>query len=297
MSATTTAKTTLAMDSSQIVAFRNCPRLWRLSYLEQLGRKYSRKKAFDMGTIVHHLVEKYYEFKKQGLSITDARRESIEILRKIKNAQPELFSLLLPAEQQALITRFNAYCAFYAENDLETVDTEIGFSVPIVDNDEFLFVLEGRIDWLVKLPNGETAFVDHKTQSRKATLYARRVQFMNYAIATQTRTGLVNYISLADKFDADTFRRDLLTYSPAILERHLHWLVETFHRAAVCIAEGYYPQEFNSCEGSTYGPCNFTTICEYTSEALQEAMKKQYYQIRERWTPWAEKEGEEENGN
>lgn len=164
---------------------------------------------------------------------------------------------------------------------------EQGFSYPLLDTPEYLFVLEGRIDLMCILNNGSNGVLDHKFQGRERTLYGKSIQFRNYAMVTDFNYVVVNYIRLHQAISEKTFVRDVIYFSA--LEKQL-WkrrLIEKFKKIFRQMQSGVFEKEESACSGKYGYPCEFTKICNDNFDLVSiQAVKEQFYKKREAWKPW-----------
>lgn len=273
-------RVSLAADSSQISDFMKCPRLWYYKYIRNLEFSGAeRNLAFDKGTLVHALFDYYY----QRMPNNPMQIANEAILHFRKNVD----KLGVPkSDVDLIVSRFMAYSQMYS-NDFQPLiingkpQVEVGFSVPILDTSTFYFVLEGRID----LITNQEVFVDHKTQSRKYDHYKFTPQFLTYSLATGLSHGCINYFSLADTVNKDTFRRSLFTVNNDVRERWKKKVIEIFHKMAYCKITGKFDMNEVSCQDN-FGICQFAKLDEETNPKMVEIIIKQQYRQREEWKPW-----------
>ena len=165
---------------------------------------------------------------------------------------------------------------------------EVGFSVILYEDSEYLFIIEGRLDLITEV-NEVTFWVDHKSQERFATLYRFKPQFMTYALATKL-PGIINYIGLQKELQNNSLRRtELITFPKWRLDAWETYLISNVFiplAKTLALNKGFQ-SNYESCGGSfdSY-PCQFTEICECGSEEMKEQVKKFKYVEIERWKPW-----------
>lgn len=164
---------------------------------------------------------------------------------------------------------------------------EQGFSYPLLDTPEYLFVLEGKIDVMAVLNNGSNGVVDHKFQGRERSLYGKSIQFRNYAMVSDFNFVVINYIRLHQAISEKTFVRDVHYFSS--LEKML-WkrrLIEKFKRIARERELGIFEKNEAMCSGKFGYPCEFTKICNDNFDLVSiQATKEQHFKKREPWKPW-----------
>jgi hypothetical protein len=162
---------------------------------------------------------------------------------------------------------------------------ELGFSKLLYEDDNYLFVVEGRIDMLAII-NGETIFVDHKTQGKVQELYKFSPQFLTYAWATGLSKGIINYIGLQDTLVDKSFRRQLISFPKWKINEWKKKMMTIFSSISSTILYGSgFERNENSCQGKFGWPCQFTMLCETENINIQQGLKEQFYEIKI-WKPW-----------
>ncbi len=277
----------LAADSSQITCFETCNRMYFYKYRLNIEPREIIHTAFSKGTIIHGLAERYYNRIYEGWNTAlkfavDSYREDREKLGLgVDNTTFE-----------SLLARFLLYASLHTNDLMPLVKdgkpaVEQGFSIPIVDNKYFLFVLEGRIDLVIKF-NDLKVVVDHKTQNQKKAFHARTIQFLNYALALNTNRVMINVIGLQEKFKPGFIFRNLFYYSHDYL---LHWreqLTSIFYRMANAIIQNDFPMNLSACPGKYPQPCDYCSLCEEANPNIVSNIIKIKYKEVEPWTPWKE---------
>lgn len=292
------------MDSSQLVQFAKCPTQWYNLSVRNIVRKHVDKSAMDRGTVFHGLAERYYT--KVWERDQSATAYAIGELNNLKK------TVILKDEDYTLLTlRFLDYTTKYFKDSLEietVVDPisgvkkpaiELGFSVPILDTKDFLFVLEGRIDMIVRM-SGSRVIWDHKVQGRRYSLYGQSIQSLNYCLAADSKMFLYNYIRLHAKVQPDTFYRQLTYVRPGLLEKWRAKLIKKFHAVATYKELRDNNPEFNPyfpdspCADIGFGKiCPYTQLCEEPSSRIQDQLVQLNYQVKKAWEPWSlEEEGD-----
>lgn len=295
---------TLAVDSSQIAAYLDCPQKWFLAYRENLTRKFEKRTAMDRGTVLHGLLERYYRMRAEGKDQQSCYNHAIsDLTRILQENGGKVKDLSLTHEDYVFcLDRFTAYWTYYNQNDFTPLvvegvpAVEIGFSVPIIDNENFLLVLEGRIDFIGQ-QQGLIFLVDHKSQGRVYDHYSRTLQFMNYCLALQIQLGtpidrvMINYIGTQEKLVPEKhFRRKLFYYHPRVLQNWHHKLITILYRMSMAVMNSDYEKNENSCQGRLGFPCSFTLLCETLSQPQFIQIRDTKYQQKTPWQPWLEEE-------
>ena len=181
---------------------------------------------------------------------------------------------------------------------------EVGFSKKIYEDENRLFILEGRIDLMGEIagncPNG---WADHKFQMRERDLYLKSIQFRNYSLATELAIGVVNYIRFAKKVEKDkTFKRAIISFSRAEMANWHENLIRIFSKINNVLQPLFEPTGTDewqwycehdtlrnraSCSGKFGYPCDYTTLCENnTNPELIKILESTDYKQRPEWRPW-----------
>lgn len=317
-------KTTLILDSSKISLFLECPQKWYFNSIKHLVPNYIQEPdsmPMKAGTYGHKLLEIYYTQRCGGASLNDAAaavfsynpdtdtcvcgchkdsHKYIELLnltechkcKKCINFTPKQFDLSMET-RIAVKNRLREYFLTYEKNDFQVLSPqhlEVGFSEKIFEDSENLFILEGRIDMLCSL-QGLDCLVDHKFQLRKHALYAKSIQFRNYALVAKKLLFIINYVRLTKSPDKGTLVRELVNFTVPELLAWKQKLIEIFFRIKkakeVGDGGGVPEQNFGACAGRFNYACNYTTLCEESQPEVAKMKEKQLYSINSNpWRPW-----------
>jgi hypothetical protein len=146
------------LTTSGIKAYSACPRQYRYAYA--LGyRRVTQPDALAFGTAVHLALEAYWRSRKTGESAPAAAAFDAHAAT----------DLLGPARAraEAMVT---AYAAAWGAESVEVLEVEREFRLPLVNpatgHASPRWKLGGKIDLILRLADGRTAIVEHKTTSR-----------------------------------------------------------------------------------------------------------------------------------
>jgi len=173
---------------------------------------------------------------------------------------------------------------------------EKGFSYKLFESNEYLFVLEGRVDFMGEAQDGTLLWMDHKFQFRKHNLYAKSIQFKNYSLATGLNLAVINYIRLTEKVDKETFVRQPLSFSSLEMRYWKQELTDLYVSIAKTIADPFYylnesltyahSQNRSSCGGAWGRTCQYAPLCEEYNPQIRAAVQKRDFMPRKEWRPW-----------
>ena len=288
-------KFTLIIDSTQLASFFDCPEQWNLGHQEHLVKNEQNVKAMNMGSFGHTMLERYYKYRASGKDQTEGMEYAISAIPDQR--------LSLQAEDVVLLKdKITSYIYTYTNNDFipeSPESVELGFSYPLYEDENRLYILEGKLDHYQHTPslgtyNGMRSIMDHKFQMKRHDLYQKRLQFRNYALATNSNLLVVNYISMTKKTDETTFRRQTVAFSALELQIWKRRLIEMFKKmeSAIRLHNGEfgkpepYEHRWSSCENKYGYACQFADICEQTDQFSIDMVKQAKYHTIEKWQPW-----------
>ncbi len=278
---------TLTLDTSQLIDWLKCPDYHNYKDTQNLIRLSADRSSLDKGTIFHGLLERYYRKIFEGCSASDAFSFALSQLNEI-----HVESKLDPDDYKLLTLRFIDYWTKYGNDKVEiySVDgepaLEIGFSIKLLENDDYLFILEGRIDLITKMSN-QLVVWDHKTQGREYWIYESSIQVLNYCLAAKINNFMYNYIRLHQNLQPNTFMRKLIYISPTRIERWKEKLIRYFNLIV------NNPSQLDAwphpgCADIGWGKiCPYTQLCEQSNERVREILIQRDYQQKKPWEPWS----------
>lgn len=298
----------LVLDSSQISTFLECPTKWELINIESLAKSNVVDDPLSAGTLMHKYLEIYYTAIGRGIPPDKATRLALEFNPDEKDESDKHQYPLGSEIRQQLTNRFLEYTMVYSQGDYEvatrprhkiSIDAndlpyddydceplvEQGFSYELYNTNEFLFVLEGRIDFIGST-KGNPLWMDHKLQFRERSLYKKRIQFRNYSLALGYNLGIINYIRMHKSASKTTLVREPISFSSYENRVWADELRDIYRRIAGELASGHLELNRDSCEGKFGYRCQFTDVCEEYNETTKAAIKARDFVKREEWKPW-----------
>lgn len=278
------SKFCLAADSTQILAYLQCPQMWNFAYKRNLVHRYTPTDQMDKGTIMHGLLERYYHAIIKGGNFLDAQQFAIkELGEEIKKFK------LTKDDFMFIKQRFVQYAIAYSSNDVTPLKVECGFSIPIYESNDFFFVLEGRIDMICTYRDGQRVIMDTKTQDREYYYHPKSIQFKDYCLASGINHGFINYIRWHKDVKENTFERKAFYFSNLELMRWKEKLITIFSGMAHTIMTKKYEKRLATCQNAGWGkPCEFMDICPewVPNKQTRKGLTQIYYMKRPEWKPW-----------
>lgn len=312
------SKQTLVMDSSQLATYLECPTLWGYGYKDSISRiDAPPSDPISMGTYIHKLLEIYYKGIAHGYGMSACIEQALNFNPDLETCTcgharenhfilPELdplncnesscsCTMFIPkafpldiTQRKLVKDRFTVHCYTYSKGDflpLSPDHVEVGFSHKLYEDDEKLYVLEGRIDVLGTFSGVTGAIMDHKAQLRKRDLYKKAMQFRNYSLVTGASLLIINYVRLTKEVTKDTYSRVVANFSPLEQEWWRGELIKLYDKI---LRERQQPleQRWDSCSGKFGYECQFTPLCEEFNSGVREVKKQMLYHPKAVWRPW-----------
>src|SRR5260221_3216184 len=101
----------LALDSTQINSYLTCPEQWKRAHRDHLVPNYAKTEGRDKGTIMHNLLEIYYNAIKWGKPWQTAQRDALDKLdQACKTVKP------VNGMQKEVEQRFILYTCTYVNS-------------------------------------------------------------------------------------------------------------------------------------------------------------------------------------
>lgn len=302
-------------DSTQITKFLECEQAHNYEFTQSLVQINFNNPALThrvpdkiaAGTLGHKYLEIYYRelgrTKDQGHAARVALEFDPDKADQIDDEYP-----IDPDLRARVRRRFGEYLMNWGPRDYEVAVHKVheiqadngirfkdiyrdeplverGFSYPLLDTPEYLFVLEGKIDF-IGYQHGEHFWMDHKWQLSRRDLYRKSVQFRNYTLATGLWLGVINYVRLHDKVSKETFVRESVSFNPADMRAWKEELTGIFVQMAKADAKGEYFMNRGACPGKFGYTCPYIPICDTWDAAQRKDFIKLNYVKHKEWKPW-----------
>lgn len=174
------------------------------------------------------------------------------------------------------------YVQTYDLLQMKVVAVEAGFSKIIHEDDENLFIYEGRPD--IVIMNGENEIVvgDNKTQAYQYDIYPFNNQAIGYLWGTGAKTFFYNYLTLSSEPEV---RRDIFPFSNDQIESWKEETIRWFFRAKSSIQNKEFPMSRFGCTDK-YGKCDFYRLCEYTNYNMKNWIMRSEFKKKPKHKSW-----------
>lgn len=273
-------KFVLTLSPSSLTNYQKCPTAYAFSKLMQIEpriRKESFKRGTELGKIlnvIHWLIRRYRP------STIDELRKKVyrKVLPFIHDRFLKTFSF---QDTKQLTAALIVYLDSYDFLKFRPMAIEAGFSKIIHEDNENIFILEGRLD-LVTTQNSEILVGDTKTQAYKYDIYEFNNQVFAYLWALGANKFFYNYITLTLKPEV---RREVMYFSNEQIEA---WRIETvkwYKRVKESLQTKEFPQSRNSCTDK-FGLCEFARICEFPNDNMKQWIIKSEFKQRKQYKAW-----------
>lgn len=281
-------KQIIVIDASQLNTLQSCDEQLRLQYILNL-RPLQKAEALEKGDLVHTILEAYY----RALRLRRLKMHGFEQYTRaqIVDKSCQVGAVLAPSLQLDMATAFNVisnvrdYFNFYSSDGWEPLFIEMGFSKIIFEDEDFIFVYEGKVDLVTEVAGGNQpdCIVDHKSASRSKTPHPLNNQFLGYCWALEKRNVVKNEIGFQSSYGPkDRFKRFLMSYNEAIIEEWRENTIGWIQRFILSHHTGKYLRNFTSCD--KWSGCQFSELCYCAPDARQWKMDTRYVK-GEKWSP------------
>lgn len=249
----------------------SCLENYRLSRIERLSPLEDRsdREARDRGTLVHYLLEQYYNLPPEADKLS-------EIDHIIHKGSIKCLGLAITDEVRDKVFRaFKEYVLHYLQkgSDFVPVAAEKPISRVLLEDPELdiRVILEGRID-LAATVDSYGIIVDHKSEEKKNYYTRRDNQFLLYAWATGISTVVVNVIGLQKTLKPEEkFRRIPFTYFKHDIEEWEEATTVKVLRLIKAIDQNYFERNIEQCKW-----CSYQKICDANPNARKHITETQF---------------------
>lgn len=250
------------------------------------------------GSLMHHMLETHYRFKKEGVYDYDTTlghviTSGLSHSLSLENMDDDLI--------QACIEKYKNYHSYYRGENWIIDEVEQPFSKKLYEvpdiicefctkhgfesaedvncedcKEGYTVLYEGKIDLLIRIPDLEQKgqiVVDHKCPNRNYPVDPRSNQFIGYSYALGSPTVIINKLGF-QKDEKLWFTRPFVSYDQDQIQ---DWLRSAIYYTSQYLGwkkDGVWIPNYTSC--SKYGGCAFASICN-TSRAAREFIISSLY--------------------
>lgn len=283
-------RTIVTLTSSHLNELSLC--FQRYDYWENdLLRPLRRNQAFAKGTVLHKMMEIYYN------SLIARREKKTEIARgdmielAILEGRREAVKEEVDGEDFEIIRNsFKENVNYWWGKDgWIPLAAEVPFSKILFESSTLLVLYEGKIDLLIE-HEGKQKVVDHKSESRKSEPIPFNNQFTGYSWAAELPDLIVNKVGFQSSKKIEEKHRHIpFQYSEFKIQE---WIKDTMYYVnslLACTEHDYWPRNRTGCEkfGSR---CPYLKLCDAPSEKDRLITLKTDFMIGERHDHFAEED-------
>ena len=274
------SRTTLALDSHTVSNFMTCEQLYSFSTLKGFQPS-GLNFGLSRGTRMHNALYLFYKAKIARKPFKDCVAHGMRYLKWVGRSAA-------PADFLQLVTKYSSYCGLYRNENIQPLAVEKGFSKILYQDKDYLFVYEGRIDFVGRFHNDPQRYwVDHKTEARKEELNPNSFQFLGYSWAMGTTCGLINYIGFQESLGLDSFRRTIVNHRRDLIEEWHKQMIDIYFRIARFHNQGHPVKNRKMCKPYMCRPCAFNEVCAQTHPGKIQALLAKDFTVRSRpWKAW-----------
>lgn len=250
------------MDPTMLSTFKACPAKSHMRF--NLNKTTPLKpRPLDRGTIIHLGYEDYWKTLKKGLPWEAAVQSGLLGIR-VGLTESDLSG----EDGNRCLEVFEEVAHRWKIEDLsfEIVEVEQVFSFVLYEDENFRFVMMGKIDLIVNDHRYTNLPIDHKSYERDFPLSRLKDQFICYAYVTQSNYLYVNRVGFQTSIKPEIkHKRVPLSYDHIFFEQWKKDTIRWFFMYYDCAVENYWPLNDTSCEKFNR-QCEYIGICETTGE-------------------------------
>jgi hypothetical protein len=189
------------ISNSELRTFRRCAREHHYAY-RMLRRPKQTAEALRFGTLLHLGLEAWFTAAMMQAPPGERLAFAVERIAQEKSD---------PFERERAVAMLIGYTARWGEESMEVLAVEKQFVAPMVNPvtgaESRTYRLGGKLDVVVRLRDGRTAVMDHKTASEEIRAGA---EFWRRVTALDTQASMYHVGARALGYDVQTFVFDVL---------------------------------------------------------------------------------------
>ena len=302
-------KKNLVFDATLLSSMQGCARFADFRFNRNLISKKGKSNSFEVGSIVHKVLEVFYSTVSQGykrqlaidngmlagdLYIKGCSDCSLELHPELVNAgapKPTCGHKLeeypgvknTPMESDSRYTGWQwaletceQYFAHYINDHWVPLETEVVKGEKLYEDDNIRILWKAKLDLVVDT-NQAILPVDHKTSKMRRDTLSLSNQFMGQSILMRCNNVVKNNIGFQKTLKAEEkFTREMMSYS---YDRQIEWQSEILptwaYRYLEYVETGYFPPNFSHCDGK-FGKCVYHNVCESDRSSREHVLNTDF---------------------
>jgi hypothetical protein len=262
----------LIISASSLSVLEACGRKFEYYKIRHLGMPGPKDEKLERGDLIHRVCDFYYK----GIIAGQVHEEAKNLA--IDHGRYEAISMDLEIEAVEYFLNITRDYLDYANEHYhwKPLYSEEPFSLVLFEDDGLKILLEGKIDLVIEMLEGQQPWVDHKSSEKSWEPTPLDNQFLSYGYAFRETCnfGLVNQIGLQKTLPSEKkFKLKPVYFNDSILDE---WRDNTiFHckMAEKFIRSNFFPMNHSSCRF-----CQFKEICKEPTNLREHAIELKYEQ-------------------
>lgn len=279
-------KKIVAVDSQKLNALQMCMRRYQYTF----GKSFEALETpiqFDRGTLIHHALEFYYKARQVKHLWNSNNLTHADIIEQgVQNIREKSVDMQLDIQDVEEVVRvFTEYCQHYQSDGWDSITfVEETASKKLYEDENHIFMYEGKVDLGISLSNMPLVIVDHKSFSRKSYTSDMSNQFKGYCWLFNIQNVIVNKIGFYSQNTKvpvnERYYREVLSYTKERLDEWERNAIFWIRQGLAYIENDLYPMNETSCD--KYSGCSFRSVCQQNPGEDRETKLNEFFQIRER---------------
>jgi len=274
-------KQNVIIDSQVFTTLQSCGRLTDFRFNHHFKGLGGKSVSLEMGSIMHAILESYYQNIINGLTRSSAIPTAIVAGREyvssidedgkanVKNSNEDDVELVFKTAEE--------YFDYYKNDFWTPLEVEVVKGKVIYEDDEVRIMWKAKYDEITDTNSGIFP-VDHKTMKQRRDTNSLNNQFKGQCILLGTRQIYINKVGFQKTLKPhEKFTRPPVVYTA---DRLLEWqsvIVPYWVKTMLMYNEsGYWPPNYTHCENK-YGFCQFKEVCEVDRNLREQTLGMQFY--------------------
>lgn len=294
-------KQTIAFDATLLTSVMECGLKTDLRHNHNLEPLRGKSNSLEVGSIVHKVLEVYYQTIINGIHPDDAIGYGLAAgelyIRGCptclntdngscghkRNEYPGIENTPIDNENDKIGWRYaldscEEYHARWRNDSWRPVAVEHVLTKEIYSDDNIRVLWKAKIDLLTNTfgPYGIVS-MDHKTMKQKRTNLSMNNQFIGQCIVTENPLMFINKFGWQKTLQPhEKFMRSAMNFSEARINEWRYEIVPYWaYKLLEYHEEEYYPPNWTSCN-SQYGWCVFWKLCDADPHVREELIRKEF---------------------